>query len=366
MRFLSWSCVSSEARFSRLKILLIAVLLGLAPAHGHAKVEKVIDVSSIPPGADVFLKVGNKETFVGQTPLRFRHEFFSEKSVVRLIIRKPGYADLVQKVQASQGKVVVSLVRPPVVRDPGTLKGARLKSLQREVNPLIEPVISKFLFDESGNGVSADRPATVKKLKEGAYGLELAMTLTGAPAYPKGRNEAVWRDWTSAVWDRFSEKLAVPLARRLQGGEGISVLSFAVFVADANAPAQAKIVSNVVTEQVCVPGQRAVVQYNPCATTVPTTETTYDSSGIPSTRVTGTKCVGGNTTTYVYDRCLHKRSRQKIDTTVVPGTAGAPRIVYALSLDYAAGKLTGRQLYEKLSVTVFSASGEIRYSTLLK
>jgi len=286
----------------------------------HAEVEKTIQINSQPVAAEVFLLQGRKETQIGKTPLKYKASFHSEKSIIRLKLRKTGYDDTVIKVNATDRKVSVNLKAFRYTASPQDYKDKILKNAQKRINPIIDKFLPQLIETEGRFQYRLNGPVKMVSLGGKPFA-SLLLYLEGLEGKFSKSGKDRQTELLQELWKQFGHGLAIPLAEQLKD-KGVDGLILKIYFDDQKFlfSVSSHIETNI--EMVCVAGYEMQNNYNNCKF--------YDPSR--------GGCIGGYELQSIYNPCLRKVPRTKSTVVLDPkaattkGKASASFLVHASQL----------------------------------
>jgi hypothetical protein len=140
-------------------------------------VQRRIKIVSDPAGALICKKDGRNYECRDKTPANILLEFHSEISKVKLLLKKTGFVNQTQEVNAHEREFSVHLKKRRILADPGKITDNDLKQLQARVNPLLE----KLIYDSNSffAGVFIDFVGDICLIRlKGEEYLEVGVLLT--------------------------------------------------------------------------------------------------------------------------------------------------------------------------------------------
>ncbi len=285
-----------------LRLAFLCSGLLLSPALGQASLLKELHITSSPEGAEVYLKRGGKEIPLGQTPLSYQAKFHSEISILRLMVKKPHYEDLLLKVSPANEKVMANLTPlppPSLVVNPTEHTDSTLARLQEVINPTLRPIVSSIWEQEKIDGLAIVSPLTLAKVN-GENILRVSLT-TGSNRKPLQGNKRQKKEAFHTLWAEIAERYLVPLAPIPRMEPRIKGILFEVSIGQLQHSLQVKPQVVQTTEMQCRAGFDPCLKYSNCAF--------FDAGG---------NCIAGNVQGQCFNVCKYRvpvvKSEVKINT----------------------------------------------------
>jgi len=344
--------LNPAARFPPAAILLLAsTLLALSPTAAPAVEKRVLEFESDPTGAEVFLLQGTRKVPVGKTPVRYPAEFHSAVSVLRFLVRKPGWEPKTVELGAGESRVVVKLPRRRFTADPESLSRPELRKLQERLRPAIEGSVANVPPARGPLTFDVTPPIRVATFDGGVY-LVVPVYLQakgecGSRSSPRENQDDVRRIWEQAgsgITGAFAGSLAAVDAR-------IGILLDMVCV-QAQAGFSVAGALETTVEMQCFPGMVEKQVWDYCARKVPDPSYPGDS--------TRTKCEGGFVSRLVHDPCAYKepvsRTSMKATPTTTVGSARR-RVQFVLTPSTVAKAAAKKDVFDMTGRLLISESG---------
>ncbi len=256
----------------------------LAPLSASGVVLTRIEITSDPPDAELFLVKGTREIFIGKTPLTHEFKFHSERSIVRVRLKKNLFSTKDFEVTAVDKRLSLTLSKN-IVRVAGK-KGGKAhagQGLQAAIEKYVQQLLSRnpnlkleapvTLLDDSGRSIVE---------------VFFRLQMDKPPSAGSANQEAVLR----STWDRVGAQAFTDF-RKIVGTKGKDYDLRLVFklASGRKAPGSASYTKiQTRTEMKCEGGYKYERAYNPCIRTDP-------NSGL---------CVPGTSVQPVYDPCLRR------------------------------------------------------------
>lgn len=345
--------MNRNAGFPRAGVMawaIASVFLWSAPAP--ASENRILEFTSEPTGAEVFLLQGTRKLTLGTTPLNYPAEFHSAVSILRFRIQKPGFEPTTVEVGAGRTRVAAKLSRRRLVADSTALSDPALRSLQARIAPGVEDALSKVPAGKGLPHCDVAPPVRLVKFEQGTY-LIVPVHLEGKDVCGSRTSPQESQRDVRRVWEEVGSGIAVPLAVSIRGQD--TNIGIVLDMVCAQAKADFSVGSSLKTslEMECFPGmvQKEVLDY--CAHKDP--DPNYPGD------FTRWKCRAGFVTRSVHDPCAYKRpvTRSSVNATpLVTIGISKRRIQYVISpgiVEKAAGK---KDIYDLMGRLLTSESGE--------
>ncbi len=330
--------------------LLVPSLAATCPAEpvvlvaaAEGPVKKTLAIDSDPPGAEVFLKQGSRETKLGTTPLNYEAEFHSAISILRMVFKKKGFQPATLEVSASQDTAVAKLAAVEVVANPTKQEDPKLRALQERVNPVLDREMKKFLDQPGPFQFDVASPLQLVEL-EGETSLMVTLILNDAKNLPQGSGKEKQGVLSKTLWSHLGKHLVMPLAAELRGEKDLGSIVMQVAYDERRVVFGVGTKMETKMQMKCMPGTTMQLQMVPCASMV------------------GGRCSPGTALRPTYSPCAYIAPVYTQEMKADPKTGfvrDQARAQYVVPLLLLRETVEPDDLYAKIGVLLTDSKGEL-------
>lgn len=334
-----------------------AGLLCLVVLPAGAEVLKTVKINSAPPGAEVFLLQGSKETKIGTTPFSYHADFHSEMSVLRVMVRKAGYEPRQAEINAHENNALIRLsgrrftVPPKDIADPG------LRQIQQVMAPAVETIAAEALKHQAPFQMDLPGGIRTQKLAGGVY-LVVPVTLLGGP---HDFNDIGARNadlFLYQLWSQLDGILASPLAKAAKSATGLGGILLDVEYSHLQRGFNVGVKTQSRIEMECQGGMKPQMVFDSCATR--SMESRYDSAtGVYTSEYV---CQGGMVSREVYDPCATRVPVTYTDLVADPQVMfdrANSKARYMADVATLLGSGSAKDAYGKIKATLKDKDGRV-------
>jgi hypothetical protein len=326
---------------------LFCMVLAVSARLLCAQVSKDIRIDSGPPGALIETLVGTHHEPAGQTPATYHAEFHSEASVLRLLVRKPGYLAREIEISAKDDHVSVQLQQRSFTLAPSKLSDPELRKLEEQLAVPTERAVWTGLNVQAPFEVDLAREIQVQRIDGDVY-LIVPLLIGAAPAEYRRVGSGNATAFLADLWNQLGGAFAMPLAelaRKAAGVKGIVLEADYSYVASGFGVGF-QVESHV--EMECQAGMKSQTVWDPCA----------------STRIVSniSECVAGLVPKPVYDPCLSKAPVTHTALLADPKVAFAQaksKVRYVGKLSAFGTATEAKDIYGHIGVVLTNGNGGV-------
>lgn len=291
-----------KLRAMKIKSILALTVFLFLIKDAYPAVNKVIRITSVPNGANVYLLQGKKQTLIGVTPFDYRAEFHSNISILRLKVSKVGYNSTPARLSAKNDVFNIRLSTTSYAAAANTVKNTQLRGIQKRLTPVIDRVLPALIMK---SGINNDDLGLLKVTKIGDKTI-LVVPLKLSKNKITSNVQRKTSDFVNEVWKKIGSALINPLTAKTQNEAKLDGILLAINYSNAENKFQVAHRQESKVEMQCQGGYVQKNEWTPCARTVQVYENHYDINGRFSRRPKGTRCEGGMVTRSVYEQCASK------------------------------------------------------------
>lgn len=276
-------------------ILFTAILLVVFPFSVLAIYKKTIVINSDPPNAQVFRLILLKREELGNTPFDYHADFFSENSMIRILIKKEGYSEKIVEITAKTNVLNVELEPQEIAISTGKSKNA-IKGMHEKT----ELLIKEFL----GQQLSKLTNMQIRELHLSSYnGLIYLVLPIHINRHQKilngGHKEILQRSKTA--WNKICRSLVIPLSEKLVSEKHVEGIITKLYYSQNNSRLKLNTAPGIKYNYECVGGWKTIPRYDMCASR----KTVYYGN------VVRYDCVGAYKPLRYFDKCAEKKLKVK-------------------------------------------------------
>lgn len=333
--------------------MLMFLGLGGGVTDAHAEVSRTIRIDSAPPGAEVFLLRGSRREAIGKTPLRYRATFHSEMSILRILIRKPGFADKKIEISAKDKRILAKLMHARVVASADSLRDKSLRPILSAIRNRLERVVPRLLKRQQPYPFNLDGPLSLIRLNKTVY-LHVPVVIDKPKSKADAPGGARPRALSATVWRQLGNALVLPLAKSLKTERRVGGVFLDVNYSRVEPGFKVGVRTQTRVEMECVGGTKMKSVYDSCASREAVT--TFGG------RYLEYRCKPGYVTKPVYDPCASRvpvtRTEFKADPRAVVN-AGQSRLRYLVDARMAAGASSAESISERVGLVILDNHGKV-------
>lgn len=252
-------------------LVLAGLFFLLDPAY--SAIQKEIRIETVPPGAAVYLKTGNREKRIGTTPFKWAAKFHSDISIQKIIVRKNGYEIKTHKVRASEKQVSLQLTVIKFIPESSKLKSPRLRAIQEKINPVLQKYLLGWFGQIKDIEFQLIQPVQVIE-QDGKTLLSFDLYLDRISMASKKGSRQGNKLLLKKLWTQFGNHVLQPLAKELPSSTPLSGIQLNLMFSKTGSRfgVKSRITTKVKVE--CRGGYYTIgrqTYFNPCQTRVPVT-----------------------------------------------------------------------------------------------